>query len=59
VSEDDRDEEATYCGQRDHQTRCCTHILVFDVADPGRYRQPGGGAEEEEETDSDSERPAR
>jgi hypothetical protein len=53
VSEDDWDEEATYCGQRDHQTRCRTHVLVFDIADPGRYRQPGRKAEDEEETDSD------
>jgi hypothetical protein len=30
---------------------------MLDIADPGRYRQPGGEAENEEETDSDPEHP--
>src|ERR1039458_6916286 len=57
VPEVDRDEEAAYSGQREHQTGCCADVLVLDVAESGGYGRSGGEAEDEEEADSDPEHP--
>src|ERR1700722_10797192 len=45
VPENDRDEETADGGEREHQAGCRADVLVVDVADPGRYRQPGGETE--------------